>query len=518
MSLSDHDRRVRQTLKDDFPRFAERRLKIRTKRSQIAPLVLNRAQRHLHERLEAQRARCGGKVRALVLKARQQGFSTYIEARFYWKTTHRRGTQAFILTHDQDATDNLFGMVKRFHDHCPERVRPSTGRGNSRELQFDLLDSGYTVGAAGSQAVGRSKTLQLLHGSEAAFWKNAPAHFAGVMQAVPDLADTEIIIESTANGPQGEFFERWQRAEAGIGDYQAIFTPWFWTEEYRRAVPAGFVLAPGEADYAALHGLDNGQMAWRRAKLHELKDPLLFMQEYPATAVEAFAATHHDSFIAPAAVLRARKATVEGLGPLVVGVDPKREGEDRFAMAWRQGRKLIRVTSDPAPIDALSAASRIKAVIDQDRPAKVFMDVGGPGGAIGDVLRSWGEPYASVLRLVNFGSAPLEPIQLLDDGSRHPGPKNRRAEMWKRSRDWLDEEGGVDIPDSDALQADACAPGYSYDLQQRLVLEAKERMAARGARSPDEWDAVALTFAEPVAEPRPGRPVERPRGAGGWMG
>ena len=134
------------------------------------------------------------------------------------------------------------------------------------------------------------------------------------------------------------------------------------------------------------------------------------------------------------------------------------------------------------------------------------------------MLRSWGEPYASVLRLVNFGSAPLEPIQLLDDGSRHPGPKNRRAEMWKRSRDWLDEEGGVDIPDSDALQADACAPGYSYDLQQRLVLEAKERMAARGERSPDEWDAVALTFAEPVAEPRVGRPVERVRGVAGWMG
>ncbi len=217
-------------------------------------------------------------------------------------------------------------------------------------------------------------------------------------------------------------------------------------------------------------------------------------------------------------MLRARKAVVEGLGPLVLGVDPKREGDDRFAMAWRQGRRLIRVTGDAAPIDALAAASRVKIAIDQDRPARVFMDVGGPGGAIGDILRSWGEPYASILRLVNFGSAPLEPVRLLADGSRRPGPRNRRAEMWERSRDWLDEEGGVDIPDSDSLQADACAPGYSYDLQQRLLLEAKEHMAARGIRSPDEWDAVALTFAEPVAEPRPARPVERVRGATGWMG
>jgi hypothetical protein len=471
----------------------------------------------LHGRLEAQRA-ATGKVRALILKARQQGSSTFIQARFYWRASHEKGVQAFILTHEQDATDNLFGMVRRFHEHCPELVKPSAGKSNPRELWFDRLDSGYTVGTAGAQAVGRSKTIQLFHGSEAAFWKNAAGHFAGAVQATPDLPGTEIIIESTANGPRGEFFERWRRAEAGIGDYQAIFIPWFWSQEYRRAPPDGSTLDDEEAEYAGLHGLDLDQMAWRRAKLQELKDPMLFMQEYPATAAEAFQATGHDGFIKAEWVLRARKRTVEGIGPLVVGVDPKREGEDRFAIAWRQGRKLIRVTSDPAPVDALTAAGRIKTVIDEARPARVFMDVGGPGGAIGDILRSWGEPYASRLKLVNFGSAPLEPERVLEDGGRRPGPRNRRAEMWERSRAWLMDEAGVDIPDSDALQADACAPGYSYDLQQRLVLEAKEKMAARGVRSPDEWDAVALTFAEPVADPRPAAPTRGPTGGGAWMG
>jgi len=66
----------------------------------------------------------------------------------------------------------------------------------------------------------------------------------------------------------------------------------------------------------------------------------------------------------------------------------------------------------------------------------------------------------------------------------------------------------IDIPDLDSLQADACGPGYGYDMNQRLLLESKERMRARGIRSPDEWDAVALTFAEPVKSPRP-RLVER---------
>ena len=501
-------------LKRELPLFARHYLRIRGKDGDIALLELNRAQRYLHERLEQQRA-ATGKVRALVLKARQQGFSTYIGARFYHRSSMRRGRQVFILAHEQGAADNLFAMVGRFHSANP--VAPATGAANARALSFPGLDSGYMVGTAGAAETGRSRTIQYLHGSEVAFWKNAPGHFAGLVQAVPDRAGTEVIIESTGDGPQGEFFERWRQAEAGVGDYEAVFVPWFWSEDYRRTPPAGFTLDEEEADHASLHGLDLGQMAWRRAKLAELRDPLLFMREYPATAVEAFASTGHDSFIRAASVLEARKASREGLGPLVLGVDPKREGSHRFAIAWRQGRKVAKVTGDASPVDTLTAAGRIKTIIDADKPARVFMDVGGNGGAIADVLTSWGEPYASRVRLVNFGSSPLEGELVLPDGSRRPGPRNRRAEMWERSRAWLEDAGGADLPDLDALQADACAPGYSYDVGQRLVLESKERMAARGARSPDLWDAVALTFAEPVAEPRTA-PERSRMAAGGWMG
>ncbi len=507
LTLTPEDRRRRQRFKDDFPAFAADCLKIRTKSGTVQPLVLNRAQRALHERLEAQRA-ATGKVRALLLKARQQGFSTYVQARFYWRLCHARGLQAFILTHQRDATDTLFGIAERLHANCPEAIRPSTGKANARTLTFERMDCGYSVGTAGAEAVGRSKTVQLFHGSEAAFWKNGGDHFAGVIQAVPDQPGSEIIIETTGNGPEGEFFERWQRAQAGLGDYQAIFVPWFWSAEYRRQPPEGFHLDEEEAAHAAVHGLDAGQMAWRRAKLAELRDPLLFMQEYPATPHEAFQRTDRDSFIAAERVLEARRAKIEGVGPLVIGVDPKREGTDRFCIAWRKGRQLLKVEGDAAPIDTLAAAGRIKTIIDAEKPARVFMDVGGNGGGIGDVLRSWGEPYASVVTLVNFGSAPLQDKQVLADGSIRPGPKNRRAEMWAASRTWLEDPGGADIPDLDALQADACGPGYSYDVNQRLVLESKEHMASRGVRSPDGWDAVALTFAEPVAEPRM-RPAER---------
>jgi len=112
------ERAIRQKLKDDLPHYAARCLQIRSKAGALQPLVLNVVQRHIHARLEAQRAACG-RVRALILKARQPGVSTYVGARFYWKVTHGHGLRAFILTHRDQATANLFAMAKRFHDAAP---------------------------------------------------------------------------------------------------------------------------------------------------------------------------------------------------------------------------------------------------------------------------------------------------------------------------------------------------------------------------------------------------------------
>ena len=103
----------------------------------------------------------------------------------------------------------------------------------------------------------------------------------------------------------------------------------------------------------------------------------------------------------------------------------------------------------------------------------------------------------------------MEPEPLDENGKPKGGPLNRRAEMWLKSKEWLEDQAGAQIPDSDSLQADACGPGYTYDSHTRLKLEAKDRMRARGMASPDEWDAVALTFAEPVADnSRFNRPIE----------
>jgi hypothetical protein len=250
-------------------------------------------------------------------------------------------------------------------------------------------------------------------------------------------------------------------------------------------------------------------MAWRRHKIAELRDPILFKQEYPANAAEAFQMSGHDSFIPPQLLARARKAACAPSGPLVIGFDPAWTGGDRHAMAWRQGRRVTRIECRVG-LDTMQAAGWLKQVIDTDHPARVFIDVGGVGAGVHDRIREWGEPYSRIVAAVNFGAAPLEPPPLDEGGRPCGGPLNRRAEMWMKSKEWLEDAAGAQVPDRDSLQADACGPTYRYDSHTRLVLEKKDDMRRRGVPSPDEWDAVALTFAEPVRPKAFARRIEYP--------
>jgi hypothetical protein len=101
------------------------------------------------------------------------------------------------------------------------------------------------------------------------------------------MADTEIILESTANGVGGLFHQLCLDAMSGVGDYRLVFIPWFWQEEYRKDA-LGFVPTADEKSLAKAHGLTFEQLAWRRSKIYELKSVELFHQEYPCTPEEAF--------------------------------------------------------------------------------------------------------------------------------------------------------------------------------------------------------------------------------------
>lgn len=488
MITIDRELAIRQRLKDDFQHYSRKCLLIRAKSGNVVPFEMNQAQLYIHERVEEQR-RLTGKIRAIVLKGRQQGCSTYIEGRLYWRVSHSKGVKAFILTHEEGATNNLFEIATRYHDNCPAPVKPSASTANAKELFFDKLDSGYKVGTAGSKGVGRSSTIQFFHGSEVAFWPNADLHGAGILQAIPDAPGTEAWLESTARGIGNYFHKEWQDAESGKSEYIAIFVPWYWQPEYRKPVTDDFTLDETELEYQTAYNLDMEQMVWRRAKIIELKDETLFMQEYPATAAEAFQVSGQDPYIKPDIVLTARKTVIaEPVGQKKLGVDPARFGDDRTSLTMRQGRKVLWQRSYTKK-STMEVAGIVKKVIDDDAPDQVAIDVGGLGAGVYDRLEELIPEGVTHLVQVNSSSSPI-------DGVKYT---NKRAEMWGDMKEWLLTQP-ASVPDSDELHADLTQIRFSFDSNNALRMEKKEDMKKRGFRSPDLADSLGLTFAEPVAD------------------
>lgn len=472
--------------KKNFRLYALNCLNIRDKAGKIKTLELNKAQLYAHKRIEDQ-LESTSKVRALILKGRQQGMSTYVEGRFYWRTTLSVGKQAFILTHLQDSTDALFDMTKRYHDLCPELYRPATQAASAKELAFSDLDSGYIVATAGSKAAGRGRSIQYLHGSEVAFWVNAEDHMAGMGQAVPDLPGTEVILESTANGVGNLFHKMWQDAERGRGDYIAIFVPWFWQDEYRRPLPSDFAISQDEQAYKDLHDLDDEQIYWRRIKIVDdfRDDVALFSQEYPATPGEAFRRVSGEPFINPDLVTKARQNTqdVQPSGAVIIGVDPAEYGNDDTAIVVRQGRKASEIKRY-SKRGTMEVVGLVSILADRIKPDAINVDCTGVGSGVADRLLELGYP----VNRVHFGAKAL-------DTDRYA---IRRDEMWGEMREWF-EDTPCQIPDDDSLDGDLCSPQYTYDSSRRVKLESKESMKKRGVHSPDSADALALTFAVRIA-------------------
>jgi hypothetical protein len=285
----------RNQLANDYKLYAYNCLNIRTKSGDILPFLFNSAQQYLHDQAEKQLKETG-KIRLIILKGRQQGISTYIEGRLYWRTTNNQGRRAFILTHEAEATKNLFEMAKRYYDLCPSIFKPTVGASSEKELHFNKIDSGYRVGTAGNKNTGRSSTIQYFHGSEAAFWENSSDIAKGALQAVPDSPGTEIYIESTANGKLNWYYEQWMLAQSGESEYIPIFIPWYWQKEYRSKPSATMLLTKEEMALKKTYKLDFEQLAWRRKKIAELSSSGMrgedeFRQEYPNCWEEAFEAS-----------------------------------------------------------------------------------------------------------------------------------------------------------------------------------------------------------------------------------
>lgn len=193
--------------------------------------------------------------------------------------------------------------------------------------------------------------------------------------------------------------------------------------------------------------------------------------------------------------------------PIVIGVDPARFGADATVIAVRQGRdilKLIRHRGD----DTMTVVGHVIDVIEEFKPTLVNIDEGGLGAGVVDRLKE--QRYK--IRGVNFGNKSKNPIMY----------GNKRAEIWGEMRDWLKS---ASVPNDRFLKSDLISPKMKPDSRGTIYLESKKDMKARGLASPDAADAIALTFAFPVAhrEAREGKQrTARSMGYGtvstSWMG
>ena len=288
--------KVRKRLFSDFPFYAKSALKIRTKEGQIKPFVLNPAQQILDKAVQDQ-LKTEGKVRVIILKARQQGLSTYVGGYLYHQASQRPAQKALVVSHLADSTRALFDLTRRYHEHCPEILRPHTKYSSRRELSFDVLDSSYVVATAGGDSVGRGETLTQVHASELAFWPKSTAQdiWTGLTQAVPNTKGTAIFVESTANGITGVFYDLWQGAVAGTNGFVPVFIPWFADPTYREKAPANFELTPEEEGLVEAYGLDNDQLQFRRIKIAQ-NGLDGFNVEYPDRPESAFLNTGRPVF------------------------------------------------------------------------------------------------------------------------------------------------------------------------------------------------------------------------------
>lgn len=285
--------------------YIENCLKIKTKSGTVVPFRLNDAQRKLYA--VAKRQQDAGKpVRLIILKARQLGFSTLTEGLIFHACATRKNVNALIVAHREDATANLFRMSKLFYDELPAPVKPMLRASNAQELVFENpsklrserearpgLRSRIRCATAGGRGIGRSDTLQCVHLSEYAFWPDGAdgkaSTLAGILQAVPSLPGTMVVIESTANGFE-DFKERWDAAVAGENDFEPVFFAWFENPEYSMPVVPGTEWTPEERDLKAAYQLTDEQLQWRRWCIANNCGGSLdmFRQEYPASPGEAF--------------------------------------------------------------------------------------------------------------------------------------------------------------------------------------------------------------------------------------
>lgn len=343
----------------DHPTFCRHSLSIRDKRGIRVPLALTPAQIKLDELIHGLEAQ-GKPVRIVALKARQVHMSVGCAAEFFHRIPFRTGRRGLCLAHLEFATSQIADYYLQFQAHYTpfgpqdsQIVLPALkSKPNTESIEW-ANDSKVSFGTAGSVQIGRSFAAHYLHLSEFAFYRDASTLMTGLMQVMPHLPETMALVESTANGVGGPFFDLWQQAVSGESDWRPLFYAWWEHPEYTLPVPGDVrefeqSLTPEERALRQQHGITLEQLAWRRHHIANNCQGSVdkFRQEMPSTPEEAFLTSGRPRFDH---ISIARQPVVRD--PLNGDLDVVRVGvESRIQfLARSDGRGPLRIWRRPVP-------------------------------------------------------------------------------------------------------------------------------------------------------------------------
>lgn len=305
------DEQLVTSYRKDPRRFIEGFLKIRDRKTQqIVPFRLKPAQVALYKVI-LRLIREGKPVRILILKARQMGISTLVEALIFIRIRLWERSNGLIVSHDTKSAEAIFNMTQLFHDSMPPFLKPMQRYRTKKLIRFENpkeyerhinpgLQSEISIETAKKVEVGRGSNFQAAHLSEAAFWADAENTILSIMQAT-NSPDSWVFIESTAKGATGSFYDMWNDAVAGASEWYPLFLPYCMDPDYADNESTedeldkyfkDFPISQEEQSLIDKYGpiFTRRTVKWRRYAISNLCGNSItkFNQEYPETAESAF--------------------------------------------------------------------------------------------------------------------------------------------------------------------------------------------------------------------------------------
>ncbi len=271
-------------------RFLSNRIRIKNLHSNIVNLKAKKVQL-LHQQRKEEALAAGKKARYLLLKSIRMGMTTWEQALSYRVVTTMPNTTCVTLADTIPNTKSIFRMVNLMAKLDPQLKHKIMD--SKVAIEIPAINTYFHIGTAGSRSFARGDNIYRAHGSEVSRWAGDYDTIDNLMAGVTEAArHGEVVLETTADGAQGWFYEKYKEAMEGGNQWLPLFYPW-WLDPENIIIPTQLqeeewldTVTQEEREIMNEYDLSMPQMIWRADKSNELKK--LFLQEYPETWVQAF--------------------------------------------------------------------------------------------------------------------------------------------------------------------------------------------------------------------------------------